>query len=94
MKKTRFTAEQVVTILREADERSVSRAQTMKILGRPTTSAGDTLLYSHEREEPIRGQIATATNRLTICFRNTVLDAVEPGAAMPSAACPTSTRRH
>ena len=55
----------------------LSRAQMMKILGPPTTSAGDTLLYSHERQQAIRGQVATATDRLTIRFRDTVLDAVD-----------------
>jgi hypothetical protein len=55
----------------------LSSAQTIKILGRPTTAADDTLLYAHEHQEPIRGEIATASNRLTIRFRKAVLDAVD-----------------
>jgi hypothetical protein len=55
----------------------LSRAQTMKILGRPTKSAGDTLLYAYEHKEAIRGEPVTASNRLTIRFRDAVLDAVD-----------------
>lgn len=53
------------------------RAETIRILGRPTTSAGNTLLYAYEHQEAIRGETATASNRLTIGFRNAVLDAVD-----------------
>jgi hypothetical protein len=55
----------------------LARAKTIEILGRPTKSAGDTLLYAHEHRDGTRGQPATASNRLIIRFRNEILDAVD-----------------
>jgi hypothetical protein len=55
----------------------LSRAQTIRILRRPTRSAGDTSLYIHEHREVIRGEPFTASNRLTIRFRNAILDALD-----------------
>jgi hypothetical protein len=55
----------------------LSRAQAIRILGRPTKSTGDTSLYAHEHQDVIRGEPFTASNRLTIRFRNAILDALD-----------------
>jgi hypothetical protein len=55
----------------------LTRAQTTRILRRPTRTAGDASLYAHEHQELIRGEPFTASNRLTIRFRNAILDALD-----------------
>ena len=44
---------------------------------RPTTSLDNTSLYVHEHQELIKGESSTALNRLTIRFRDAILDAVD-----------------
>ena len=53
------------------------RAQTIEILGRPTKSDGDTVLYRYEHQQTTRRERVTASYRLMIRFRHAVLDAVD-----------------
>ena len=54
----------------------LAQSQAVKMLGPPTATAGDTSLYEHEHQEGVRRE-ATASNRLTIRFRDGVVDAVD-----------------
>lgn len=55
----------------------LSSAQTIRILGRPTTIIGDMSLYKHERQAIIRGQPFTVSNILKMRFRNMILEALD-----------------
>jgi hypothetical protein len=55
----------------------LTRPHAIEILGRPTKSEGDTVLYRHEHLEALRGRSATASNSITLGFRDGVLDAVD-----------------
>jgi hypothetical protein len=54
-----------------------SEAKVIKILGRPTSRRGNTLLYEHEHDELIRGEQFTSFNTVIVALRGGVVWAID-----------------
>jgi hypothetical protein len=54
-----------------------SEAKVIRILGRPTSRRGDTLLYEHEHDELIRGEQFFSTNTVIVALRGGVVRAIQ-----------------
>jgi hypothetical protein len=55
----------------------IKETQVVKVLGEPTVRDGNKLVYFHEHEETIRGEIFSAMNILTVLIRGGVVEAIQ-----------------
>jgi hypothetical protein len=53
------------------------KTRVIRVLGRPTTRAGNVLLYEHEHNELIRGEEFTSFNSVTVELRDGVVSAID-----------------